>query len=252
MKKPIVHGYFLCWNEEYILPHLLKHYNFCDQIFIVDNYSDDNSYNIIKKFKEQYTDKIRVLAFDSGNQYRDDIFLKLANNVWKQNSRNVADYVIFGDADEFVCHENMTEFLTKMFEENITVMITKGYHMVANKDLVLQTEDDIFQKVNQGIYDHFMDKPMIFNPNKIIDMNFCVGRHHCSPNGEVKTYVSNGDLSLKHFKYLGIENFLFRVERYQKRFSDINKRNGWATYWLENKQHHINDYEGKLNLRVPV
>lgn len=253
MRKPIVHGYFLCWNEEYILPHLLNHYkDICDEIFILDNYSDDSSHQILKKFKEETGKNVRILAFDTNQQYRDDIFLNMANNTWKKYSRGNCDYVIFADADEFVCHPNMNQFLTEKFNENYSILITKGYHMIADKECVLTTSDNIHEVVNKGIYSHFMDKPMIFNPNKIEEMNFCVGRHTCNPFGDVKVYRSNGEYILKHFKYLGLENFLFRVERYQKRFSDVNKRNGWATYWLEEQSHHINDYNTKVEERVSI
>ena len=35
--KPIVHAYFLCYNEEHILPHLLDYYlQFCEKIYNFD------------------------------------------------------------------------------------------------------------------------------------------------------------------------------------------------------------------------
>ena len=49
--KPIVYAYFLCYNEEYILPHLINYYSkFCDKITFLDNKSTDKSIEIINSF----------------------------------------------------------------------------------------------------------------------------------------------------------------------------------------------------------
>ena len=52
VKKPVIHAYFLCYNEATILPHLIKHYlSFCDKVCILDNFSTDNSVQIVNSFK---------------------------------------------------------------------------------------------------------------------------------------------------------------------------------------------------------
>lgn len=247
-----IHGYFLCWNEEYILPHLLKHYYFCDQIFILDNYSNDKTYEIIKNFKHNLNYNIRVLAFNTNNEYRDDIFLNLANNIWKEYSRGKCDYVIFGDADEFICHKDIVTFLNDKHKLGYSILITKGYHMVGDVDLELKFDDNILEKVDKGFYVSQLNKPMVFDPNKIKEINFCVGRHFCNPVGDVKIYYANDDFILKHFKFLGLNNYLLKVENYQKRFSDINKKMNWATYWLESKDEHIKIYNDFVSKREEI
>jgi glycosyltransferase involved in cell wall biosynthesis len=108
MDKPIVHAFFLCYNEEFILPHLLEYYlKFCDKIFILDNKSTDKSVEIIDSFPNT-----EVIEWDSNGQVRDDLYLEIKNNIWKQ-SRGKCDYVIVGDADEFLYHDNMIDFLTR-------------------------------------------------------------------------------------------------------------------------------------------
>ena len=100
--KPIVHAYFLCFNEEEIIPHLIKHYStFCEKITIVDNNSTDNSVSIAKSFEN-----VDVVTFNSDNQFNDGIQATVKNQVWK-SSVGIADYVIVGDSDEFLYHPNM-------------------------------------------------------------------------------------------------------------------------------------------------
>ena len=45
-----IEAYIVTWNEEKILPFVLDHYaEFCDRIVLLDNWSDDSSYEIIAK-----------------------------------------------------------------------------------------------------------------------------------------------------------------------------------------------------------
>ena len=124
MKKPIIHCYFLCYNEENILPHLLRYYSdFCEKVFIMDNMSTDNSHEIIKTFE-----KAEIIPYNSNNELRDDVYLMLKNNLWKK-SRGVADYVIVGDADEFIYHPNLLVTLSLnviVFEETEAVIRALG------------------------------------------------------------------------------------------------------------------------------
>ena len=80
-KKPIVHAFFLCYNEENILPHLIRYYStFCEQITIMDNGSTDNSVKIAESFKN-----VDVIPFESNEEFNDLVHIKLKNNVWKSS-----------------------------------------------------------------------------------------------------------------------------------------------------------------------
>jgi glycosyltransferase involved in cell wall biosynthesis len=82
MEKPIVHAFFLCYNEANILPHLLKHYlSFCEFVTILDNNSTDNSVEIVKSFPN--TD---IIPWDSNEELNDGLYLKLKNHVWKSSA----------------------------------------------------------------------------------------------------------------------------------------------------------------------
>ena len=246
MKKPIIHAYFLCYNEEYILPHVLKYYSkFCEKITIVDNMSTDSSVEIINSF-----DNTEVIPYNSNEKFDDLKHAQIKNTIWKQ-SIGEADYVIIGDIDEFLYHENMEEFLIKSFQDNITFFKPHGVHMIADEELELKPEDDIFELVKSGFPVDVMNKPMMFNCNKIREINYSLGAHVAKPTGEVNTY--NGeDLKLLHYKYVGLKNHLKKCKPKGERLSDFNLKYDCGTYYLFSDEQNIDDYRHYLNRRVKI
>jgi glycosyltransferase involved in cell wall biosynthesis len=237
-KKPVVHAYFLCYNEENILPHLIKHYsNFCEKITIIDNKSTDNSVEIVKSFPNT-----EVLTFESNNSFHDGVHIDVKNNVWK-SSIGVADYVILGDTDEFLYHENMIEFLITSFNNGITIFKPEGHHMVGDEDLNLLPNDNILEKVKYGVRTEVLDKMMMFNCNKIKEINYNFGCHNASPLGEVKLSTDNS-LKMLHFKFMGLKDYLYKNKIRGERLSDFNKKYGFGTYYLFTEEECTNDYLG--------
>ena len=148
MKKPIIYAYFVCYNEANILPHMLKHYlSFCEKVTILDNNSTDNSVSIINSFNNT-----EVIPFSSNESFNDHVHIKLKNHVWK-SSIGVADYVILGDTDEFLYHENIIDFLSQSRDKCITIFKPEGYHMIADEDLILSPTDDILKKLPM-VFEH--------------------------------------------------------------------------------------------------
>lgn len=246
MKKPIVHAYFLCYNEEYILPHLLRYYStFCEKIHILDNMSTDRSIEIINSFPNT-----EIIPYDSKEEVRDDIYLKLKNNVWK-SSVGDADYVIVGDADEFLYHEDMVKFLTESFEKGITLFRPEGYHMIGDEDLILSSDDSIFEKVTEGIIGSSNDKLMLFDCNKLAQINYTFGCHAANPVGHI---VLSNDKNLKmlHYKYLGLADFIPKQKLRGDRLSQFNKTNNLGTYYLYDGQKHKDEYKTFIEKRKKV
>lgn len=246
MKKPIVHAFFLCYNEANILPHLLKHYlSFCEQVTILDNNSTDNSVEIIKSFPN--TD---IIPFDSKDEFHDGLHIKLKNHVWR-SSVGTADYVILGDADEFLFHENIVEFLKESKQKGVTLFKPEGYHMVADEDITILPEDNLLEIVKEGVRTPVLDKMMMFDCNKIININYNFGCHNASPVGEI---VLSTDPSLKmlHYKFLGLEDHKHKQKIRAERLSEFNKQHGFGLYYLFNEEEQINDYRSYLNKREKV
>jgi hypothetical protein len=245
-KKPIIHAYFLCYNEEHILPHLLKYYtSFCEKVFIMDNKSTDNSVNIINSFPNT-----EVIEWDSNGEVRDDLYLEIKNNVWKQ-SRGKCDFVIVGDSDEFLYHEDMPKFLSDCKKIGYTLFKPEGYHMIGDEDIDLKNDDIIFEKVKYGIIGSSNDKLMLFNPNKIKEINYLFGCHAANPIGEIALYNFN-DLKMLHYKYLGLNDFIPKQKLRGDRLSEFNKQRGLGLYYLNDGDKHKQEYKTFIEKRKKV
>jgi len=244
--KTKIHGYFLCYNEEHILPHLLRHYSFCEKIYILDNYSTDRSHEIINSFPNT-----EIIPYDSNGEVRDDIYLKLKNNVWKQ-SRGIADYVIVGDADEFLYHQNLPEFIDKSKDIEYDIFRPKGYQMIGDEDLELTPEDSITEKVTEGIEADYMGKLMMFNPNSVIEMNYAPGCHIANPIGDNIKYYNGDELKMLHYKYLGLKDFIPKQRLRGERLSKFNKFYQLGMYYLYTEEKHTEEYKTFIKNRKKI
>ena len=239
--KPIVHSYFVCYNEENIIPHLLKYYlSFCEKVTIIDNGSTDKTVEIVKSFPNT-----EVINFDSKGEFHDGIHVQIKNSIWKK-SVGVADYVILGDSDEFLYHENMLQFLIDSKEKGVTLFKPTGYHMVANEDFILKSTDNLIELVKNGVRTEVLDKMMMFDCNKIKEINYNFGCHSAFPFGEIKLY-NNPDLKMLHYKFLGLENHHYKYKIRGERLSQFNRQNNFGTYYLMSEKEQVQDYQSYLN-----
>ncbi len=219
MKKPTVDLFTFCYNEEVMMPYFLKHYAaFCENIYIYDNYSNDNSVKIASEFPNTH-----IRCFDTNNEIRDDILLELKNNCWKDSN---ADLIIVCDIDEFLYHKNMIRFLKRFKSVGYSIARPCAYDMFNSE--VPTTEGHIYDEVKIANRNVFFDKLVLFDPQKIKDTNYYPGAHYALPEGEVKLYKDDHSLKLLHFKYLGVDHIMKRHELYRKRLSEINKNNNWG------------------------
>lgn len=231
IKHPIIHYYAICWNEEKMLPFVFDYYDhIVDKFVIYDNYSTDNTLELISKNK-----KANFIQYSSDGKINDEIYLDIKNNVWKQ-SRGKADYVIVCDMDEFLYHTDIKHFILDVHSTGYTFFKPKGFEMYS----------EIFPTYNQGIKlpeiiktGYFSDKyskPMLFDPHRIVEINYLPGAHQAFPLGIVKRYEYD-NLKLLHYKNLGKEYLLNRISQYRNRLSDVNKQKGYgAEYELEDKK----------------
>jgi len=244
--KPRISAYFVCFNEEKIMPHLLRHYaSFCEKITILDNYSTDRSCEIVECFGG-----VEIIKFDSQNSFNDRVNARIKNTVWKRDVGNF-DFVITSDADEFICHEDILGFLQQRRDEGFTIFQPFGYNMAADEDFDLRDDLNLLDEVPCGVRVTSLDKFNLFDCNKIVEMNLSVGSHVCRPVGQVKIYHEE-DLKLKHFKYIGLENYMKRCKSSRERLSDFNKQHNLATFYLENDEYHIRGYTSHIERRVLV
>jgi Glycosyl transferase family 2 len=195
-----IHLYTIAWNDIAILPFYLAYYgDWVDRIIVYDDGSDDGSLDLFRAHP-----KVDLRAFPA----KRDSFVLTANELWDRAwsaSRNIADWVVIANIDEFFWHrDGMRTYLSNCTENRITVVKPLGYEMVG--DAFPPVGADLLRSLPLGVPMWGLDKQQIFNPSAISDMDFGVGRHVSSPVGRVK--VSDPpEAKLLHYKYIDMTGY---------------------------------------------
>lgn len=245
MNKPIVHVYTLCYNEERMLPYFLRHYlSFADKVVIFDNHSTDSSVKIAHQHEN-----VEVKKFETGDQIDDTTFLEIKNNCWKE-SKGVADFVVVCDMDEFLFHPDMVSFLEKLKREDYSLVKPIGYHMI--NETWPTTDGQIYEEIKKGLRSTWSDKMILFDPNKLKEINYDPGCHTCSPKGEVKVYQDDEALKMLHYKYLDVDHLIAKNARNAERLSKINKKKGWGFHYNTPEEKQRKSFQEMLEQSQPV
>ena len=226
-----VEAFILCWNEELIIRHTLRHYaSFCTNITLLDNNSTDQTVPIVRKeFPE-----VRVVPFDTNNEIREDMILDLKNNCWKESK---ADYVIVCDTDEFLYAGDMLSQLQALYEKKVIMPVVIGYNMGSLK-FPGNNSAPLYKQVRTGIRDSRFDKQIIFSRRRVSEINYAPGCHVCNPVFKRKRPRDQVVLfNLLHFKYLGREYLYKKHAEYARRMSRFNIEHGYWEEHLEGRKH---------------
>jgi glycosyltransferase involved in cell wall biosynthesis len=237
-------AYAICWNEAKILPYYLRHYSqFCEKIIIYDNGSDDGSQEIIKSHP-----KAVLRHYDTSGQIKDDVYLQIKNNCWKE-SRGKADWVIVGDIDELVYHPNIIDFLAFNGSQH-SVFKPAGVNMIADK--FPTTSGQIYEEVQRGSFHPGSCKPMLFDPNRVAEINFDPGGHTANRKkitGKLWLWRNHhGDpfrspIKVLHFKFMGLNYVTNRYRQLANRLSESNKKRGWGSHYLKGNTGVISEFK---------
>ena len=123
--------------------------------------------------------------------------------------------------------------------------------MIGDEDLFLENTDNIFEKVKYGIRGESNDKLMIFDCNKIKEINYKFGCHQANPIGDIKMY-NGSDLKMLHYKYLGLNDFIPKQRLRGERLSSFNKFYGLGSYYLYTADKHKEEYKTFIEKRKKV
>ena len=185
-----IHIYSVCSGEEKILPYYFMHYSpdWVEKIVLFDNESTNKSYDIALN---QPHVEIRKYKSD------DNFSIQFKNNILKESKGKNIDWVIIVNMNEFIYHENLTDFLDKNNEYNIIVPV--NYQMTGNQmtgnQLQLCQKTPIYEQIVSG-YQFSCNKSesFIFQPDKLTYIN---NIHH---NFESKILKNNKEIKLLHYK----------------------------------------------------
>jgi glycosyltransferase involved in cell wall biosynthesis len=209
-----IETYILVHNEEKIMPYLMRHYRQFSDVFILENNCTDRSVEIA----ESHGAKIR--RYDVPDELDDKVFLDIKNNCWKDSN---ADWVIVGDADEFIYHPEIIKVLQ---ESKATIIQPKLFEMFSEK--FPTTDGQIYDEVKTGVPGG--PKMHLFKPSEIKEINYGMGCHFAFPEGNIILDEDSGIITL-HMRYLSLESVLERTERGHRRMSTFNRNGGWGIHF---------------------
>lgn len=236
-----IHVYTICWNENKFLHYFLNYYlNIVkvDHLFVYDNQSTDDSQSIINSY-----DNTTIIEYDTHNQIRDDVYLQIKNHEWKKYSRGIGvDFVFVVDIDEILYHsDGLYNYLKSQLKtsEIPNIIIPHGYQMYSKTFPNTFTHNPL-EISHVGKKDIDFNKPAIFNPDTISDINYIAGCHRCNPtfnSSAIKTLNIKSDdenVKLLHYKFVyGVDYLIERYKLYQSRLSSINKVHGWGKHYTQ-------------------
>jgi glycosyltransferase involved in cell wall biosynthesis len=176
----MTHVYSIQYNEEFMLPYFLKHYEqFADKIFIIDDHSTDKTAEIAKAHpKVVYS----MYGFEGLNE---DEFNDTFYSFYKNNP---SDWAVVVDGDELI------HGLESLVDEPSGVLKTKGMMMIGSTGVLEECKG-----VRMGTF----DKPIVFDPS--LDVRLGDGRH------TISLPARDSKLELWHYKYPSREIYLQRA-----------------------------------------
>jgi glycosyltransferase involved in cell wall biosynthesis len=226
--------FILCYNEEVILPHTIEHYRkrFPQAEFtIYDNGSTDRSVEIAESLG------CKVVPFETNGEIDDFKYLEIKNNCWKGVSEG---WVVVCDMDEWLDVDE--ESLRNEDSSGTTILNVKGYEITSESETSDLSDLDI-HNLSFGVRWTNSDKRICFKCTHISEINYAIGAHSCSPEGDV--VMSKKAYILKHMKMLGLE-YLLKINRSRYERSERMRGSGMAIHYLRDDSKVIANYRGIL------
>ena len=90
------------------------------------------------------------------------------------------------------------------------------------------------QQVRKGVPDSHYSKSIIFDPHRIVEINYNAGAHVASPLGVVRN--AEKPLKVLHYKNLGLDYVLDRSHTLGGRLSEHNKKNNLGVHYLSSDE----------------
>ena len=217
----------ICWNEMAILPFAVDYWRrFASRVTVYDNGSTDGS---VEWLKQNASDLVTVVPFDTGGHKNNTIHCNMKNDYWKQ-ARGRADLVVVCDMDEFLITD--LDALEKMLADGATVCRPQWIDLVSLKMPKYKAGKYLHQLCQKGIRNPG-SKAVLFNPNKIDEMNYGPGAHLCNPTGDVKWADNTGIVVLHVNNALSLDYRLMRYHALCERRSQQDKNLGYGVHYTK-------------------
>jgi hypothetical protein len=240
-----VHLATMWYNEEYLAPFFLKHYEWVDKITIfIDDATTDKTEEIVNSSTLNIDKKF--IHFNDGV----DEFLKI-KTLTDEYSNSDADYFIIVDSDELLFHKELLdtkEEIQRLNQDIIFVPYYDVYQAAEGESDTLDVNVPIYEQREYGfIANDLHIKPSIVKTG--LNVSFSVGHHHIYIKG-VKVEKRIDSFIGYHLAYFNLEFALERLLKNRKpRQSEFNIKNG-INYHITNltEEKIINNYKNGVKV----
>lgn len=220
----------LCWNEMAILPFVVDYWRrFASHVTVYDNGSTDGSV----EYLEGLGDFVTVRHFDTGGRKDNDAQSRLKSDCWKE-ARGRADLVCVCDLDELLYFQS--DAARRMLRSGATICEPVWYELVGDGQTectagkLLHEVSPMAALCRVSPRMPAPSKAVLFNPNKINEINYGPGAHHCDPKGEVRWYCS--DIYVLHINNaLSLDYKISRYRQQRGRLSEADKKKGYGVHY---------------------
>lgn len=227
------------FNEEVLMEFFISHYRSrfpgC-LIYVYDNESTDDTAKIAR------ANGCEVMPYKTDGKVNDDILRTHKNNVWKKSS---TDWVLVCDMDELI---DINEEQLKQEEAKGTTMIRGTAYNMVNMAETIDLRD--LAAMNQGFRDWFYDKTVLWDRRQIEDVNYNYGAHQCHPEGNV-CYNTTSYL-LRHYKHLGADYMIHRLQYSVDRSSEFNLIRGLGPCKMQEPEVIRQGFEAARAMAKPI
>jgi len=193
----ILHVYTVVWNESYMMPYFLRHYEkVADKILVFDDFSTDGTRDIVKAHPKA---ELHDWPCESG--MIEPVKAKFFSREYRTRSRGIADWVICVDCDEFIYHPDLRSVLEEQKALG-TKAIKPDQGLIVGATTTPHTDGQLYDACPYGFERRAYAKPVIFTPD--IDVWFGHGQHHSAVRPDVPKVRGTG-IVLLHCCYLSRE-----------------------------------------------
>ncbi|XRO75840.1 glycosyltransferase family 2 protein [Methanocaldococcus sp. 28A] len=196
---------------------------YCEEMIICEGYSDDGTYEVLKKLVEVYEDKIIIKRKKwRGKKDLGELFAQILNEAMEESS---GDYILKIDPDHVFDKETIEEliFLARMYPK-VKIFYLPYLYFVGNWIIKPEIWAPLFSKNNEYIKLGGDSGGFIFTPLGIVKIAL---RNITHPLRALKSiHYAYVPKPVYHYYALFPGNYLTRIEEHKKFY----KKYDWSPY----------------------